>query len=153
MKIDIITADIFNSDVDAIVHQTNCLGKMGSGFALQIKNKYPEVYKEYNKLCLEMHSQDLLGGIQTVLANDGKYIINLFGQLKYGKNGEKYTNELAFTSGLRLILKDCEKYNINKIGFPYMIGCGYGGGDWNVIYNLIKTEFKNTNKELIFFKK
>lgn len=133
MKIDIITADIFNSDVDAIVHQTNCLGKMGFGFALQIKNKYPEVYKEYNKLCLEIHSQDLLGGIQTVLANDGKYIINLFGQLKYGKNGEKY--------------------NINKIGFPYMIGCGYGGGDWNVIYNLIKTEFKNTNKELIFFKK
>lgn len=34
-----------------IAHQVNCRGKMGSGVALAIKQKYPEVYQKYSEAC------------------------------------------------------------------------------------------------------
>lgn len=34
-------------DVDVIIHQTNCQGVMGRGFAKQIKEKFPEAFEAY----------------------------------------------------------------------------------------------------------
>ncbi len=60
--IKIIEGDLFCSDARIIAHQVNCQGKMGSGVALQVKRKYPNVYNEYMKVC----SADMLGKIQIV---------------------------------------------------------------------------------------
>ena len=45
--IKIIEGNILNAEEDIICHQVNCRGKMGSGLAKQIRDKYPDVYKEY----------------------------------------------------------------------------------------------------------
>lgn len=50
--IKIIDGDLFETDAKFIVHQVNCMGRMGSGVALQVKEKYPHVYEEYKKLLL-----------------------------------------------------------------------------------------------------
>lgn len=39
-----IKGNLLESDCDIICHQTNTLGIMGGGIALQIKNKYPLLY-------------------------------------------------------------------------------------------------------------
>ena len=49
--IPIINGDIFESDADAILHQVNCQGKMGSGVARQVKERYPFVYELYKQAC------------------------------------------------------------------------------------------------------
>ena len=60
--IKVINGDLFSSTARFIVHQVNCQGKMGSGVALQVKQKFPHVYDEYKKFC----SHNMLGHIQIV---------------------------------------------------------------------------------------
>ena len=38
-------------NLDIICHQVNCQGKMNSGIAKQIREKWPVVYKKYSELC------------------------------------------------------------------------------------------------------
>ena len=39
-----------------------------------------------------------------------------------------------------------------KIAFPYKIGSDRGGADWEVLKEMIKSVFKDTNKEIIICK-
>ena len=43
--IKIIDGDLFDTDAKFICHQVNCMGKMGSGVALQVRKKFPHVYE------------------------------------------------------------------------------------------------------------
>ena len=43
----IIDGNLLDSDATVICHQVNCQGKMNSGVAKAIRNKYPRVYEEY----------------------------------------------------------------------------------------------------------
>jgi O-acetyl-ADP-ribose deacetylase (regulator of RNase III) len=62
-----INNNIFNSTERLIVHQTNCIGVMGGGIALQIKRLYREVYLEYLTYCNSIKDKTkLLGTIQVV---------------------------------------------------------------------------------------
>lgn len=38
-------------EADALVNTVNCVGVMGKGIALQFKQAYHEVFKEYEKAC------------------------------------------------------------------------------------------------------
>ena len=49
--IDIINGNILNCSENIIVHQTNCLGVMGAGLALQLRKKYPIIFDKYKILC------------------------------------------------------------------------------------------------------
>ena len=46
-----IKGNIFNSNAHAIVNTVNCVGAMGKGIALDFKLRYPEMFKEYQKIC------------------------------------------------------------------------------------------------------
>lgn len=43
--------NIFDSKMQTIVNTINCVGVMGKGIALEFKNKYPAMYKEYVGMC------------------------------------------------------------------------------------------------------
>lgn len=43
--------NIFNSNAMAMVNTVNCVGAMGKGIALDFKLRYPEMFKEYQKVC------------------------------------------------------------------------------------------------------
>ena len=43
--------NIFNSKAMAIVNTVNCVGAMGKGIALDFKLRYPEMFKEYQRIC------------------------------------------------------------------------------------------------------
>lgn len=45
--------NLFNSNAMAIVNTVNCVGAMGKGIALDFKLRYPEMFKEYQKICFE----------------------------------------------------------------------------------------------------
>ena len=42
-----VKGDLLEANLDYYCHQVNCQGKMGSGIAKSIKEKWPIVYKEY----------------------------------------------------------------------------------------------------------
>ena len=43
--------NIFESKMQTIVNTINCVGVMVKGIALEFKNKYPAMYKEYVGMC------------------------------------------------------------------------------------------------------
>lgn len=121
-----------DGDVDWIVHQVNTQGVMGSGIALQIKQEYPKHFEKYVEYCTE--HKDLLGNS---FAEEG--VVGVFGQEHYGV-GQRHTNYAALLSGLETFFSYIieENPDTNKIGIPYGIGCGLGGGDWTIMRTLLE---------------
>lgn len=128
-----IKCDVFESGADFILHQVNCCGVMGSGVALQVKEDYPNVYREYKLYCLNHSAKDLLGQVLYVNAECG-CICNMFSQAYFGSR-ERYTDYDAFRKCLEDIAKKAKGHTI---AMPYLIGCVRGGGDWNVVYKIIE---------------
>ena len=150
MPVKIIDGDLFSTTASYICHQVNCQGRMGSGVAKQVRSKYPEAYSAYLKLCNEGHNKKdpfwTFGQAQFVKCNNGKTIVNMFAQSNYGYDGKLYTDYAAFQSCLAAIRADVPAEEV--VAMPYKIGCGLGGGDWNVVLKLIKEGLPNHTVEL-----
>lgn len=129
-----------------ICHQVNCQGVMGSGLAKQIKNKWKKAYEWYAKDCKSKTPEELLGTICPVNVEDNISVINMYAQNKYGTD-KRYTDYEAFEKCLNNIKFHVPKEN-TIIRFPYGIGCGLGGGDWEIIQNLIKKVLEEYNVEI-----
>ena len=132
---------LLEADVDYICHQVNCQGKMNSGVAKAIRERWPIVYTTYWNTFLS--ESNLLGKILLVDINEYEprtwpkqpAIINMFSQEFYGYDGKRYTSYDAFWSCLEHIKEAIPKGS--KIAFPYKIGCDRGGANWNVILSMI----------------
>lgn len=126
-----VKGNLLDSNCDYICHQVNCQGVMGSGIARQIRERWPEVYEEYKKLCDSWYPDDLLGGIQIA-----GHVVNMFSQDSFGYDGRRYTSYDAFVECL-LKFRNYIPYGCT-IGFPKNIGCGLGGGNWQIISTMIE---------------
>lgn len=111
MSIKIIDGNLFDSKAKIIAHQVNCQGKMNSGVAKEVRQRYPHVYRDYALLCesLSDHTEKLLGTMQLIhmdenethskyLPYQGRYIANLYAQNRYGYDGAQYTNIKALAT-------------------------------------------------------
>ena len=142
--------DLLNTKYQYICHQVNCMGKMNSGVAKAIREKWPVVYEKYDEECESWHawahahySQDpeqhaasvMLGRVQLVQVTEQQTVINLFGQGSYGYDGKRYTSYDAFWMGLGRIREVVPQGS--SIAFPDHIGCCRGGANWNVILSMI----------------
>ena len=45
--VEIKTGNVFDTDAKYICHQVNCKGKMASGVAKEVRERYPDAYWEY----------------------------------------------------------------------------------------------------------
>lgn len=147
--IKIVEGNILNAPDDIICHQVNCQGVMGSGLAKQIRNKYPEVYTNYRSYLIN-YTGKILGSVNSVLCHDGKIVFNLFGQDKYGRD-KQYTDYEALKSALSS-LNLFASYKKLSIAIPYNLGCGLAGGDWNIVYKIIKDVFRYSNATVTIYK-
>lgn len=141
--IKIVDGDLFSVKSGIICHQCNCKGVMGSGVALQVKQKYPRVFDSYRK--------DFEAGLLTLghvnfattdfSSKNPKVIANMCAQDGYGYDGGTYTDYIAFQECLRKVVKfaNQEYYVKPTIALPFKIGCDRGGADWDIIYRDIET--------------
>lgn len=130
-----VKGDIFDSNADAILHQVNCMGVMGSGVAKQVRKKYPLVYESYKSYCDERGAEGVFNTIQICPIGAGRHIVNLFAQLRFGYDGKCYTEYDV----LRNCLKMVNEYFAGKsVAIPYLMGCHRGGGDWGVVSKMIE---------------
>lgn len=165
MSIYHVKGSLLDADVDYYCHQVNCQGRMGSGIAKVIKEKWPVVYSEYiqkyndtedNILrncggfehCPET-SEVLLGDIQLVQVDKNHTVINMFAQEHYGYDGRRYTSYDGFWSCLGHIREFVPEGA--TIGFPSHIGCGLGGGNWEVIKTMIEQVLDEDYEVYIYY--
>lgn len=139
--IKIVDGDILQAKENIICHSCNCQGVMGGGIAKQVKEKYPEVYRQYKIFCDKTNSKDLLGSVQLIGCDDSKMIANLFGQEFYGRNG-RYTSYIALRKCFNSIYERAKHHN-ESIAIPFNIGCSLGGGNWDIVYSMIEEVFQD----------
>ncbi len=123
-----------------ICHQVNCIGVMGAGVALQIRQKWPNAYNDYKDECSQF-TQDpkkLLGHVQDILVKDNLVVANCYGQVFPGHG--VMTDYNAWDIMLDK-LRDLSIFYSLDLHFPWMVGCGLAGGDWNVMSKKINDVF------------
>jgi O-acetyl-ADP-ribose deacetylase (regulator of RNase III) len=116
-----------------ILHQCNAYGVMGAGFALQLKNTYPDIFKTYREYCADfaIDPKRLLG--ESLVTKTGELtVINAFGQV--GTGGRKATSYDALDKIFYNLYNGHEVPD--NINMP-KIGAGLGGGNWGVIEQII----------------
>ena len=144
----IIDGNIFDSKANIICHQVNCQGIMGSGVAAEVKKRYPKVFQKYRQEYLDGKLN--IGHVCFVTARQDQVIANMCGQDNFGYDGTMYTRYDA----LQKCLDEVEEYAIYEydvkpvIAFPYKMSCHRGGGDWNVVYKMIKDTFEDFDVEI-----
>lgn len=137
--------NVLLSGADFICHQVNCQGVMGKGLAKQIRDKYPQHYQDYIKICESYKTcKSFLLGHGFVTNVDNQKIIGLFAQLNYGTNKcqTSYNDlELCFTNLCAYIDENYD--NTVRVAIPYLLGCGLAGGSWDEVYHIINLVFLN----------
>lgn len=136
MSIVFKNGDMFTSNAKYLCHQVNCMGKMGSGIAKTVREKFPTAFAEYSNVCLgnEKTPSNLLGNIFQSKCGD-KIIVHMFAQEQFGRS-RRYTDYDAFLNCLKRIRATVPTGSV--IAFPHGIGCGLGGGSWSIIFPMIE---------------
>lgn len=147
-----IKKDITTVEQGVVVHGCNCQGKMGSGVALAIRNKWPTVFDRYEELCKGyIHTRPLLlGTAHYVKVAEDVYVGNWFTQLYYGNDGKRYADPSAikkclFNSAGFLTTQLHEKQR--PLYMP-RIGCKLGGLSWEDDVEPIVIEFDQQHRGL-----
>lgn len=141
-----IYGNILDATEDIICHQVNCQGVMETGVAKALYQRWPVVKNEYQWFCRTEslgNPRNLLGKLQMVEVEPGKYVANVFGQFDHGRNpSKKYTDYVALTNVFNIIRN---KYAEKSLAFPFGFGCELVNGDWAIILQMIETYFKDMN--------
>ena len=138
-----------------IIQQVNAQGVMGSGIAKEIREKWPRVWDEYSKV-VRPHTIDMgaayLGMVIPVEVEEDLWVMNVVGQQFYGRDKNVcYTSYDALDKGFKRVKEIDQMIRENRdIALPIhlpKIGCGLGGGKWNVVSALIDNHFQWMEEE------
>ena len=135
-----------------ICHQVNCIGVMGAGVALQIRNKWPEVFKKYKEDCGHFMTspEKLLGHVLDVMVEPTIIVANCYGQV-FPSCAGNMTDYPSWDVMLEK-LRDLGSYFSLDLHFPYKMGCGLAGGDWNIMYKKIERMFGDAKAKAFIHK-
>jgi len=131
--------DMFKTQADAIVNTVNCVGVMGKGVALEFKNRWPENFKEYKKLC---DAKELRPG-KVFIFDTGdmfnqpkpRYLINF-----PTKDHWRAKSKMPYIEdGLDDFVHQLKKLKIASVALP-PLGCGNGGLPWSDVKAVIEAK-------------
>jgi len=124
---------LISGEIDYLMHCCNNRKVMGSGIALEIKQKLPSAFLIYTRSSSDLGTISCYDGVVNMVAQDG-----------YGKGG-KYINYGAFAKCL-IDFEDrlCGRPKADvKIGLPFKIGSDRAGGNWDIVLELIEFILKD----------
>lgn len=123
-------------------HGCNCAGAMGKGIAVQFKEKYPDMYTMYKRMCKE--GSFIPGDVFDYKYDDG-HIYNLGTQQTWRTKARiEYIRE-----SLIKMLKQATSENVDAIALP-AIGAGLGGLRWEDVKTVIEEVASNYPKIHLF---
>lgn len=141
MKIEYRTGNLFEGpDVKFLTHCCNSMGRMGSGFAKDLRERYPGAYLAYD----EAHRTHGLktGQIVPYEAPDGRVIFNMIGQREYGYDGKRYVSYDGLTEGFEALDTLAGELQMDKLFMP-VLGCDLAGGKWSIVSAIIEAHSHN----------
>lgn len=145
-KIEYVLGDLFKSDAPIMVHGCNSQGVMGSGVAKYVREYYPEAYTDYRHV---YEDRGLRTGESIYVHTMNKFhpyhelvIVNAITQNNFGRTGEVFVDYDAIKQvfeDLNELTQDMTEHvsGLPKVAMP-RIGAGLGGGDWDIIAQIIE---------------
>ena len=125
-----VSGNIFNTKAMAVVNTVNCVGAMGKGIALDFKLRFPEMFKEYQRICF----QHLLKPGQILPYKKSSPIILNFAI----KDDWKEPSKIEWIEEtLKKFVDNYKKLGITSVAFPWM-GAMNGGLPIEVIKELTR---------------
>lgn len=113
---------LLESQAQTIVNTVNTVGVMGKGLAQALKQREPEMFKAYKRIC----DQGLLDvGKLWLWRPQAQWILNFPTKTQWRRPSKIEYIE----AGLRKFVDQYESKGIREIAFP-RLGCGNGGLDW-----------------------
>ena len=128
------TGSLFDAPVAAIVNPVNTDGVMGKGLALEFKQRYTEVFKDYERMC---RNRELRPGLlHTYQLENGLWIVNF-----PTKTAWRQPSKLEYVrAGLPVLRDFVLQHAIATVAIP-ALGCGLGGLSWSSVKREIETVF------------
>jgi O-acetyl-ADP-ribose deacetylase (regulator of RNase III) len=138
VMIEIAKGNLLEAPVEALVNTVNTEGIMGKGIALQFKQAFPKMFRDYEKASKagevrlgKVHVYDLGG-----LTGGPRWIINF-----PTKGHWRERSRLAdIEAGLRDLVATVRSLGIRSIAVP-PLGCGNGGLEWADVRPRIEAAF------------
>jgi O-acetyl-ADP-ribose deacetylase (regulator of RNase III) len=124
--------DLVDVDTGIIVHGCNAQGKMGSGVAKALKEKYPKMFTTY----INDISCGYSLGYVSWYSNLPIMIASGITQEFYGREGKRYVSYDAIDIVMNRVFSYASRIDV-PVHMP-KIGAGTGGGNWDVIVAIIE---------------
>lgn len=142
--------NVFDSGANVIAHGCNCVGGYGAGIAYEVAQRYPKAKESY---LTKYRSDDgwKLGDVQLVNVAENSYIANCATQFHFMPRNVIHADYPAINSVFKKLYNHCKANNLS-IAIP-LIGAGLAGGDWNIIYGIIKDIFVDWDITIYEFEK
>ena len=134
---------LIDGEIDCLLHVCNNKGVMGSGIALEIKNRIPDAYTAYR------YEDCNLGVVTQGKYHRGGSVLNMVAQDGYGQC-RRHLNYGALAECLFEIYADFPASKV--LGIPYKMGADRAGGDWNIVLELIEYFLKDFNVVIYKYK-
>jgi O-acetyl-ADP-ribose deacetylase (regulator of RNase III) len=138
--VQIARGNLLVAKVDALINTVNTKGIMGKGIALQFKQVFPAMFRDYEKACKagevrlgKMHVVDLGG-----LTGGPRWIIN-FPTKGHWRERSRLTD---IEAGLDDLVATILRLGIRSVAIP-PLGCGNGGLNWTDVRPRIEAAFTN----------
>ena len=123
--------NIFNSKCQTIVNPINCVGVMGKGLALEMKNRFPDMFNKYKELCDK--KLITIGKLWLYHSNNNNQSILNFPTKQHWKNDSQYE---FIELGMKKFLDTYKEKQIKSIAFP-LLGCGNGKLNKDDVINIM----------------
>jgi O-acetyl-ADP-ribose deacetylase (regulator of RNase III) len=120
------TGDLFNSASQTLVNTVNCVGVMGKGVALGFKQRFPDMFQEYVRLCEAGRVKIGQPYLYKQLA--GPWVLN-FPTKDHWRSVSKLSD---IVDGLNFLERHYNEWGITSLAVP-PLGCGQGGLEWRVV--------------------
>lgn len=120
-----VVSDLFESPARVLVNTVNTVGAMGKGLALQFRQFYPEMYKQYRVLCAR---QQFSTGQLWLYKTPHKWVLNFPTKADWRDPSRPEYLE----SGLQKFVDTYAEKGMTSVSFP-MLGAGLGGLDWETM--------------------
>lgn len=121
-----IIADIFKSKAQTLVNTVNCVGIMGKGLALEFKNRFPDMFRDYLARC--QRGEVKLGRPYLFKSLIPPWIL-LFPTKQDWRSVSKLSD---IEAGLCYLESNYKEWGITSIAVP-PLGCGLGELEWTVV--------------------
>ena len=121
---------LLESSAQTLVNTVNCVGVMGKGIARAFKEREPEMFSAYKRICDE---KLLEPGKLWLWKGSDQWVLNFPTKIHW-----RYPSKIEWIEvGLAKFVSNYSHLGIREISFP-RLGCGNGGLDWSNVRPLME---------------